>query len=213
VNSFMGPSFENAFNNLYAPCLVANYFKLPGSPFTDEPLATVALKDELARRSGWPRATVEKYTPSELAKILQFDILHESGPLPPETSVGLDRMNRMVKTVTKRDRKDVHSPEFTKEELAMLLTNPCCQTPRVKAVVNAFDSQRKGKVAGAAGTQHIVGSKGHGGAGVHLPAFQTSGHGSFDGSGMAFGGGSQLFDLPGLQGLNAMVGSSSQHPR
>lgn len=119
--------WEPTFNDLLAPCLVANYFNLPGAPFTAEPNATASLKQFIFNYSGMPRKKIEQFSTLDLAKIVQFDIHRSLTPLPPEYVYGQARKNAMFQLVSGQNRADPLSKTYTQLEYELLVNHTCCE--------------------------------------------------------------------------------------
>ena len=82
--------FMAAARERIAPCSVAEHYALPGAPFTRLIDAVDALKGALMLAFNLSKPIVEIYSPWELAKAVQYDLMRDPrGPLPTDNVTGL----------------------------------------------------------------------------------------------------------------------------
>ena len=87
------------FEGCFAPCLVANFFRLPGGPFDDEPSATEALKRRIAKVTGASFDALDQLLPREAWLIVQQDIEGSALPVPSESLVSFERREALMRVL------------------------------------------------------------------------------------------------------------------
>lgn len=138
-------AFEDCFRDHVAPCIVADFFDLPGSPFYSEANATRALKHEIVRALSMPYNEIEPYSPRELAYALQFDVRGSVAPLPAESMRGCDLLNVVVPLINGSiSRTNLDDQYPTHEELKLMSDHRCaaksCSKLRTTAQVWSYMS-------------------------------------------------------------------------
>jgi len=119
--------FEVFFEGCLAPCLVANFFQLPGGPFVDEASATHALKQRVAEATLASDDAIEKLTTPALTAIVQRDIEGSAAPMPAESAVGVERRRALVRLLADAlPDGAVTTSKSDLELVAAILNTSCC---------------------------------------------------------------------------------------
>ena len=133
--------FHNCFTGCWTACAAADYYQLPGGPFMNASSAREALRREAINATGMSAMDALRYSTWDLASMLQFDLRHGDGPLPPEGLLGLERHVALTNIFADSIANLSNVSNF--ELLSAVAHTKCCRTTLAEQMKEYEEEQKR----------------------------------------------------------------------